>query len=200
MKAPIFVRQVTPPEILQLQQGLHSSQAFTLRRAQIILASARGQRPSLIATQLGCAVQTVRNVIKAFNEEGPACLLEKSSRPKTVLPIFDEVKCEQLRHILHQSPRTYGLPTSLWTLAQVAQVCYQTGVTEQLVSTETIRSALARRSVNWQRAKHWISSPDPQYLRKKAPRPPDRISPYPRLAGGLPGRVLVEQAGAAQFA
>jgi len=168
MKPPMFVREITPSEISELKAALRSSQAFALRRAQIILASAEAYRPSQIAQQVGCAVQTVRNVIKAFNQEGTACLIEKSSRPKTVRPIFDEAKCAQLRQILHQNPRTYGKKTSLWTLALVAQVCYECGVTEQLVSTETIRSALSKLSVKWQRAKHWISSPDPQYLRKKS--------------------------------
>jgi hypothetical protein len=40
-------------------------------------------------------------------------------------------------------------------------------MTEALVSIETIRQALLRLGVGWQRAKHWITSPDPEYLRKK---------------------------------
>ena len=35
------------------------------------------------------------------------------------------------------------------------------------VSGETIRTALAQLKVRWQRAKHWITSPDPAYARKK---------------------------------
>jgi hypothetical protein len=35
------------------------------------------------------------------------------------------------------------------------------------VSAETIRATLARLGKGWQRAKHWIESPDPEYARKK---------------------------------
>jgi hypothetical protein len=35
------------------------------------------------------------------------------------------------------------------------------------VSDETIRATLARLGVRWKRAKRWITSPDPEYVRKK---------------------------------
>ena len=80
---------------------------------------------------------------------------------------FDQAKCEALRALLHQSPRTFSKTTSYWTLALAAEVCFKRGLTESQVSIETIRLALKRLGVGWQRAKHWITSPDPEYLRKK---------------------------------
>jgi hypothetical protein len=44
---------------------------------------------------------------------------------------------------------------------------FRPGLTPRLVSDETIRLALRRLRVTWKRAKHWITSPDPAYLRKK---------------------------------
>lgn len=44
------------------------------------------------------------------------------------------------------------------------------GLTVKQVSIETIRQALKRLGVGWQRAKHWITSPDPAYSRKKRRR------------------------------
>src|ERR687897_451724 len=41
------------------------------------------------------------------------------------------------------------------------------GLTKEPVSGETVRATLARMGVRWQRAKHWITSPDPLYERKK---------------------------------
>jgi transposase len=150
-----------------IEAGLRSPNAFTLRRSQILLASQRGQRPSEIARNLGCAVQTVRNTLHAFEEDGVTCLKQQSSRPKTLHAEFDQQKCEALRAVLHQSPRTYEKDTSVWTLALAAQVCEELGLTSHQVSIETIRLALSRLGVGWQRAKHWISSPDPDYARKK---------------------------------
>ena len=167
MKAPLFVRTLSEEEQRTLTEGLRSSDAFTMRRCQILLASSKGQRPSEIARNLGCSLQMVRNVINAFHSEGLDCLRPKSRRPKTVQPIFNQEKAQRLRAILHQSPRTFGKSTSVWTLALAAEVCLEQGVTERLVSIERIRVALQRLGVGWQRAKHWITSPDPEYERKK---------------------------------
>ena len=52
--------------------------------------------------------------------------------------------CEALRALLHQSPRTFGKPTSRWTLALAAEVSFAQGLTPRLVSDETIRVALRR--------------------------------------------------------
>jgi transposase len=135
-----------------------------------LLASSRKQRPKVIAGNLGCATQTVRNAIRAFEEKGLACLTRESSCPKTVHAQFDQTKCEALRALLHQSPRTFGKPTSCWALELAAEVCFEQGLTLNQVSIETIRQALKRLGVGWQRAKHWITSPDPEYVRKKRRR------------------------------
>lgn len=168
MKAPLFVRPLAEEEQQALAAGLRSSDAFTMRRCQILLASSKGQRPSEIARNLGCSLQMVRNVINAFHSQGLECLRPKSRRPKTVQPIFDQERAERLRAILHQSPRTFGKPTSVWTLSLAAQVCLEQGVTERLVSIERIRVTLQRLGVGWLRAKDWITSPDPEYARKKS--------------------------------
>ena len=69
--------------------------------------------------------------------------------------------------MLHQSPRKYGNDSSLWTLEMAAQASFEGGLSKRRVSGETIRATLARMGVRWQRAKRWISSPDPEYERKK---------------------------------
>lgn len=113
MKPPMYVRELTASEITKLKEALRSPHAFTLRRAQILLASFEGKRPSQIARQVGCAVQSVRNVLKAFDQRGLECLPEQSSRPKTVEPLFDQPRLDALRHLLHKM--NYGfLLVFLW--------------------------------------------------------------------------------------
>ncbi len=96
MKAPMYVRALSQAEQTGIEAGLRSSHAFTLRRSQILLTSSREQRPSEIARNLGCARQTVRNAIHAFEQKGLACLKQESSRPKTVQAQFNQTKCEAL--------------------------------------------------------------------------------------------------------
>ena len=127
MHPPIFVRELRDAERAQLEASRRSKSAFTLRRAQIVLWSAAGQPPRAIAAGLGCARQTVRNAIRAFNARGMAALTEGSSRPKSAAPVLDPAKLERLRAILHQSPRTFGQVRSTWTLALLAQVAMSRG-------------------------------------------------------------------------
>ncbi len=167
MRPPIFIRPLTEDEQHQLQAGLRSSDAFVLRRCQILLASARGERAPLIGQQLGCDDQTVRNVIHGFNAEGLTVLSEGSSRPHRLRTAFSEEGTERLKELLHRSPRDFGQDRSTWTLELVAQVSFQQGLSSQEVSDESVRRMLTRLKTNWKRAKQWITSPDPQYLQKK---------------------------------
>jgi transposase len=169
MKAPIFVRSLNATERQQLQAGLRAADAFTVRRCQILLASAEGRRPSQIARHLACAVRTVHYVLHAFEREGLGCLQEKSCRPHSARPFLDDRSTDALKDLLHHRPRAFGKPTSLWTLDRVAEVCHARGWTPRQLTREAIRVALKRLGIRWRRAKHWITSPDPAYARKKKP-------------------------------
>ncbi len=161
------MRPLTDEERERLAAGLRSSDAFVLRRCQILLASARGEWAPKIAQNLGCDDQTVRNAISAFNESGLASLVKGSSAPHKTNRVLDQDQAERLKVLLHQSPREFGKPTSLWTLPLAAEVSFEQGITSYKVSHETIRQSLKRLGVGWKRAKNWITSPDPEYARKK---------------------------------
>ena len=188
MQAPLCVRPLSADERVALEAGLRSSSGFTVRRCQMLLGSAEGQPTTTIARALRCNDQTVRNAIHAFAQRGLAALQPTSSRPHTTHATFDARSRERLRALLHQSPRTFGKETSVWTLELAAEVSFAEGITPRLVSDETIRAALAALGVRWKRAKHWITSPDPAYARKKKARPPDPLGrDAPHVGGGLSG-------------
>jgi transposase len=150
-----------------LEAGRRSADAFVLRRSQIVLASAAGEPVPAIAKRVGRTERSVHAVLDAFEARGLACLRRRSSRPHTIHPAFGAAQAEQLRALLHQSPRTFDKPTSLWTLELAADVSFAQGLTATRVTGETIRATLARLGVKWQRAKHWITSPDPEDARKR---------------------------------
>ena len=169
MLPPTYVRTLTAEEQQHLTAGLRSPEAFVLRRCQIVLASARRERAPQIARSLGCSDQCVRTTLQAFNAHGLGALARGSTRPKTSRASFTPTQAEQLRALLHQSPRNFGLPTSLWTLPLAAKISFEQSLIREAVSGETIRATLARMGVKWKRAKQWITSPDPAYERKKGP-------------------------------
>jgi len=154
MKPPIFVRELSENEREGLQAGVRSKDAFVMRRCQILLASARGESPPKIAATLGCASQTARNAIRAFNQRGMDALTPGSSTPKRVYSAFDAESAERLRGMLHRSPREFGYDSSLWTLEMAAEAAFEEGLTERRLSGETIRATLWRLlGIRWLRAK-----------------------------------------------
>ena len=167
MRHPIFVRPPSEEERHHLEAGLRSSNAFILRRCQILLASARGERVPNIALALSCNEQTVRNAIHAFNQRGREALQAGSSRPLRLRTALLGIDVTAWKRLLHRPPHDFGFETSLWTLDLVAVVCVKQGWTDRQVSNETIRQTLKRVGINWKRAKHWITSPDPLYFKKK---------------------------------
>src|SRR5262245_38202240 len=138
MKPPIYVRPLTDAERAAVEQGLRSSDAYTLRRSQILAASARGDQVPRIARRLSCNERTVRNAIHAFNREGGAALTRRSSAVHTEQAAFTPASAEGLRALLHRSPRDFGHTTSLWTLELAAEEAHKQGLTAARVTGETV--------------------------------------------------------------
>lgn len=167
MRPPLLVRPLTDAERDAVESGLRSSDAFTLRRSQILAASARGEHVPRLARSLSCDEQTVRNAIHAFHARGVAALTQRASRVHTDQAAFTPAAAEGLCALLHRRPRDLGHKTSLWTLDLAAAEAFRQGLTAARVTGETVRATLARLGVRWRRAKRWITSPDPAYERKK---------------------------------
>src|SRR5688572_24585497 len=92
MSPPIVVRTLMETEQDRLEAGLHAKDRYAVRRCQILLASSRGMWAPQIAEMLGCTDQTVRNVVREFEQEGlDVCLTRGSSRPHTLHRKVDEV-------------------------------------------------------------------------------------------------------------
>ncbi len=76
----MFVRPVPADERMQVEAGLGAADALVLRRSQIELGSRRGEQAPAIAPALGWDDQTVRDVIRAFNERGREGLTRRARR------------------------------------------------------------------------------------------------------------------------
>src|SRR5215212_2020839 len=140
--------------------------------------------PTRPLTSWAAIRKTARNAIYAFNQKGlPLALRPGSKHPHTVHRAFDAGQAEALRELLHQDPRKFGKDSSPWTLAMAAEVSFEEGLTNERITDETVRATLARLGVRWERAKRWITSPDPEYARKKASFASDRLISLASEAG-----------------
>jgi Winged helix-turn helix len=171
MKRPIFVRPFSDAERETLEAGLRSSDAFSLRRCQILIACDRGENAYQIAHELGCNPQTARIAIHTFNHNGlPEALRHKA--PNVRIPFIGLSPGSRTGRGLAgafapQTQRIFAKDTSLWTLDLAAEVSFEEGLTEGRITGETVRATLARMGIHWERAKRWITSPDLEYARKK---------------------------------
>jgi hypothetical protein len=180
MKIPIFIRPLTEQEQQRVQAGLRAKDAFVLRRCQILLASARGERAISIARQLGCGA--------AFGSQcHPWFHYLRSGRaarrlfvpPSSAHQLFGGRAPAAQGRGSHRRPSDFGKERSTWTLELAAQVSFEQGIVATPISDESVRRALKRLKTNWKRAKHWITSPDPQYpARKKRMRSADRLGQW----------------------
>ena len=134
----------------------------------ILMSADERLKVNEIGRLVGCQGQAVRIAIHAFHEKGLACLEAGSHARHDDQGAFDEAAREQLRELIQHSPRDFDYDTSLWTLDLLAQASFEQGLSETLVTGETVRATLERMGIRWQRAKHWITSPDPNYAAKKS--------------------------------
>ncbi len=166
-KEPIFVRAISEAEKQALEKACRATDVCEMKRAQILLASSRGLTTTAIEKRFGYSAEYARQMIHRFNRQGIECLTRKSSAPLTATTIIDAGKCEQIRQMMHQSPRLYAKASSLWTLTLAAEVVSEEGITPRRMANETIRTAMNNHGISWKRAKDWITSPDPNYELKK---------------------------------
>ncbi len=167
MRAKRYVREFTEAEKKAIEAGLRSQDIFILRRSQMLLFSSEGLSLDAIASKVGYHHESVRLVLKRFDEEGIKVLEKTKKGPKTTTKAISQSNAKKLKEVLRRSPREFKKDSSLWTLELLAEVSYEEGFSTRKVSYETIRTTLKELGVNWKRAKRWIISSDPQYARKK---------------------------------
>jgi len=127
--------------------------------------SAHGVRASEIARAFGASPDRVREVIRAFNREGMACLAPRwgGGRPRR---ITQAMRAEIVR-IATTRPQLLKEPYTRWSLRTLRAYLLRTKVVSQ-ISTERLREILAEEKVSIQRTKSWKRSPDPDFDAKAA--------------------------------
>ena len=187
MRPPIFVRTLTDDERQALEQGLRSESTPSSCAAARSCwpAPAASVPPASRRTWVSTTRRCSTRCTPSTPSDWPACRRSPRRAHRTRL-VFSPEQAERLRALLQRSPRDFGKPDSLWTLEWAAEVSVAEGIVPTRVSGETIRQTVLRLGLSWKRAKHWITSPDPGYARKRAARPPDCCGePAPRLGAGL---------------
>lgn len=145
----VFVRPVSMEEGRRLQRISRTAKdPVRLRRAIVVLMSARGQTVKDITSLMWVGEDYVRDVIHAFNERGFDALDPKWSggRPRT---ISERVR-EHICLIARTSPDDWGLTGfATWSLSKFADHLVQRRVVPK-ISRETLRRILRSGKISWQ--------------------------------------------------
>lgn len=162
----VRIRPPTSEEHTTLSQWLHSGRTAWYQRARTIqLAAAGTTDATAIAQLLGLHPNTTRRWLHTFDRQGLPALAPKPRGGRARQ--FSEDLVDALIALLHEPPAQHGAPDERWTLQEVAAALVREGWTQQ-ISDESVRRLLRQRKQSWQRAKEWLTSPDPQYTFKKS--------------------------------
>jgi transposase len=135
-----------------------------LRRAGMALASMQGRSVPGIAVMFAAKDETVRELIRTFNERGFAALDPKARRGS--MPKIGPVVREQICRIAKSTPTALECPFTCWSLTKLRDYLAEHKCIR--VSRETIRLVLKEAGISWQNTKTWKHSNDPDFATKKA--------------------------------
>jgi transposase len=147
----LMVRALTEGEreVLEVYSQSYGYMPFAERRSRILYASSQGKAPLAIAAELGVDDETVRRVIRAFNERGLSALKQGSPKPHRTGDLFIAGGRRRLLDILRRQPKDYGFRVEDWTLELIADAAFADGLTRSRASDETIRLALIKLEIPW---------------------------------------------------
>ena len=174
----IRVRSITAEESEILDLWERGDDIVCYRRARILRLLGADWRCPAIADVLALHVETVRWTIKAFNEGGIEAITPQprsGGRP----PGYSQEVADVAKDLARQDPPSQeGRAT--WTLHRLAKAIAARFEYIDTMSHEAVRRLLKLRDIAYYRAKHWLTSPDPHYERRKRWR--DRLLALARAA------------------
>ena len=174
----IRVRSITAEESEILNRWQRCDDIIRYRRARILRLSETNRRCPAIAEVLALHVETVRWVIKTFNEGGIEAITPQprsGGRP----PGYSQEVADVAKDLARQGPPDEeGRAT--WTLHGLAKAIAARFEHIDTMSHEAVRRLLKLRDIVYYQAKQWLTSPDPHYERRKRRR--DRLLAMARAA------------------
>ncbi len=160
-------------QVRKLAQS-HHAPADWIVHAQMIARSWDGLRTRLIAEELGCHPQTVRDRLHAFNERGLEGLGTQPGAGRK--PRLTEEERSTILALVKLPPPgkpTYELTGELdtpdpdaepeWTLDTLTAAAHEQGIQ---VARSQVRRIFRRERIRWRRTRLWATSKDPDFVPK----------------------------------
>ena len=137
----LFVRKLKSSELEAIERGKSSKNIFIKRRCQILLASAKGKKSIQIAKELSCSAQTVRNAIKAFNQNGVKSiqLITQIKLIPSVSTLIQQANKQKEKGRLEKAISAYHsaielYPSSAWSYHYLGEILIEQGNLEEAIT------------------------------------------------------------------
>lgn len=134
-------------------------QAYVRKKALALWNLSQGKTQREVATVLDVSRMSLRAWGRRYVAEGAAGLRVRPGRGRP-----GRADIEEITEVLHRSPRTFGLPQTRWTLASLGQAAPSL----KGFTPAGIWYVLQRAGLSYKRAQPRITSPDPEYVEKRA--------------------------------
>jgi len=118
----------------------------------------QGKTHREVAEFLGVSTVSVRAWVQRFRREGTAALAIRPGRGRPA-----RARVAEIEEVLQQSPRSFGLAQTRWTLSALAQVVPSLRGFSQMGVWKVLR----RMGYHYKRGQPHLSSPDPEYQEKR---------------------------------
>jgi transposase len=179
-------------QVRRLAQSRHAPGDW-IRRSKMIVRSWEGLRTTVIARELGCHPQTVRERILRFNAEGIEGLGDRPGAGRK--PRLTEAERSQVialakgpppGAIIRQSEGTLvtaeAEAEAHWTLDALVDAAHGRGIR---IERSQVRRILLREKVRWRSTHSWADSSDPEFA-PKGRRLSRSTRPHPRTGQSSP--------------
>jgi transposase len=145
-----------------------------ITRARMIVRSWEGERTTVIAHELGCHPQTVRERIARFNAEGIEGLGDRPGAGRK--PRLTEEERGRIIALARSDPP--GKPVRMgeelqaaepekeaqWSLDALARAAHEKGIQ---VERSQVRRILLKEGIRWRHPRSWAESSDPEFVPKE---------------------------------
>lgn len=147
-KDNVFVRQLLPEELKQLNRIKNSRNSELRERALIILHSHHGKTVPEIQRELLRARNTVLHWVRRFNEYGLTGL--ENRKPPGAKEKFTVEIRGKIAEIASTDPRELELPFKAWSLSKLREYLIEQKVIDS-ISIESVRICLLKENVTLKR-------------------------------------------------
>jgi len=136
----------------------HAEKPYVRMKATALWNLGQGKTRREVAEFLGVSRVSVSAWMKRFRAQGVAGLAIRPGRGRRA-----RAQAAEVEQVLRQSPRSFGLAQTRWTLRALAQVVPSLrGFSEM-----GVWKVLNRMGFRYKRGQPHLSSPDPQYEEKR---------------------------------